>query len=403
MTNNNSWKSKISLFLFSQTVSTLGSSVVNFSILWYITLKYSSGTFITILVLCTFVPQILISLFAGVWADKYNKKFIIMLSDSFIALATFIIVLFSLAGNHSLYIMYAATIVRSIGSGIQTPAISAVIPEITPEDKLLKINGINNTLQSVVALLSPAIGGVILGSLGIIYSLMFDIVTAVIGVGILSFLKIPENQNKTEIHESGYSQLKSGLKYAKNNIAINRMLRFFTVIYILVTPIAFLYPLLIKRVFGDDIGKLTLTEVLWSIGMILGGLAVTFTKNVKNKIKLFLIVYFIIGIDFYILGLTRDFNVLLITLFLGGIFVIIGDTAEMTFIQENTDPEMMGRVLSMINLIRVFIFPVSILFFGPFADKIRLDYLIAGTSFLISIFALTKFFNKEFMKMGKRS
>jgi len=184
MTNNNSWKSKISLFLFSQTVSTLGSFVVNFSILWYITLKYSSGTFITILVLCTFVPQILISLFAGVWADKYNKKFIIMLSDSFIALATFIIVIFFLAGNHSLYIMYAATIVRSIGSGIQTPAISAVIPEITPEDKLLKINGINNTLQSVVALLSPAIGGVILGSLGIIYSLMFDIVTAVIGVGI---------------------------------------------------------------------------------------------------------------------------------------------------------------------------------------------------------------------------
>ena len=68
------WSRNIFLFLFSQTVSTLGSSVVSFSILWYLTLKYSSGIIITILILCTFIPQTIISLFAGVWADKYNKN-----------------------------------------------------------------------------------------------------------------------------------------------------------------------------------------------------------------------------------------------------------------------------------------------------------------------------------------
>ncbi|RRD40930.1 MFS transporter [Leptotrichia sp. OH3620_COT-345] len=399
----NKWKNKISLFLFSQTVSTLGSSVVSFSILWYITLKYSSGTFITILVLCTFVPQIIISLFAGVWADKYSKKLIIILSDTFIALATFTVTLFFLLGNRSLYVIYAASIIRSIGSGIQAPAISAVIPEIVPEKSLMKINGINSTVYSAVSLLSPVIGGIILGSLGIVYSLMFDVVTAIIGIGIISFLKFTENTDKSSVRETGFSQLKAGLKYAKNNIVINKMLKLFILIYIIITPVAFLYPLMIKRIFGNDLWKITLSEIVWSLGMIIGGFIVSCMKNVKNKIKLFLAIYFILGIDFFFLSTTTEFNVLLIILFLGGIFIIIGDTIETTFIQENTDSEMMGRVFSMIHFIRVFVYPFSILFFGPLSDKVKIEHLICGTSILLMILPVIKFFDKSFMGMEKKS
>ena len=93
------WRNKVFLFLFIQSVSTLGSSVVSFSIFWYLTLEYSSGFIITALVLCIFIPQIIISIFAGVWADKYNKKYIIIPADSCIALATFAIAVFILAGN----------------------------------------------------------------------------------------------------------------------------------------------------------------------------------------------------------------------------------------------------------------------------------------------------------------
>ncbi|MDO5089014.1 MAG: MFS transporter [Leptotrichiaceae bacterium] len=399
--NENKWKNKISLFLFSQTISALGSSVVSFSILWYITLKYSSGTFITILVLCTFVPQMVISLFAGVWADKYNKKLIIILSDTFIALATFIVVFLFLMGNKSLYIIYIASIIRSIGSGIQSPAVSAVIPQIIPEESLMKINGINSTVHSVVSLLSPVIGAILLGSFGIVYSLMFDVITAIIGVGIIGFLKLPENIDKASIQETGFSQLKNGLKYAKNNIVVNKMLKFFTLVYIIITPIAFLYPLMIKRIFGDNLHKITLTEIVWSLGMIVGGFIVSFIKNIKYKIRLFLTVYFILGIDFFLLGAIKEFNILLITLFLGGIFIIIGDTVETTFIQENTDLEMMGRVFSMTHFIKVFVFPVSILFFGPLSDKIKIEHLICGTSVLLSLLSILKFFDKKFMDMEK--
>ena len=397
------WSRNIFLFLFSQTVSTLGSSVVSFSILWYLTLKYSSGIIITILILCTFIPQTIISLFAGVWADKYNKKYIIMFADSFIAIATFILVLFIFKGNESLYAIYGATVVRSIGSGIQSPSISSLIPELVSKESLSKVNGINNTIHSAVTLLSPAIGGIILGSFGIVYSLMFDVITALIGVGILSVLSIKKRNNVEEKNnESQIKQLIKGLKYAKDNLVINQILKLFTAIYIIVTPVAFLYPLLVEETYGDNIGKITFTEIAWTLGMVVGGFIIVFTKKIRNKIKVSLLVNFILGINFAIMGfLVHKFFVLISTLFLGGIFIIIGDTAETVFIQENTDSKMMGRVFSMIHMIRSFVFPLAILIFGPLADLVSIKFLIYLSSIFLSLIAIVKLLDKRFVEMGE--
>lgn len=396
------WIRNTSLFLFSQTVSTLGSSVVNFSIFWYLTLKYSSGIIITILILCIFIPQTLISLFAGVWADKYIKKYIIISADSFIAFATFILVIFIFVGNESLYIIYTATVIRSIGSGIQAPSISSLIPELVPRKYLNKVNAINNILHSVVTLLSPAIGGIILGSFGIVHSLMFDIITAIIGVGILSTLTVTKSEEvKDKNNESQIRQLINGVKYARGNFVINNILKLFTVIYIIVTPIAFLYPLLVERTYGNDIRKITFTEISWSLGMITGGISVVFTKKLRNKIKVSLWINFILGINFIIMGIfAHKLSILLMTLFLGGIFVIIGDTAETVFIQENTSPEMMGRIFSMLHMIRSLIFPLAILVFGPLADFMSIKVLICLSSFLLSFIAAIKLGDKRFIQMG---
>ena len=77
------WKKKAGLFLTSQAVSLFGSSLVQYAIIWYITLETQSGVMTTLATLCGFIPQVLISLFAGVWADKYNKKKLIMGAWSF--------------------------------------------------------------------------------------------------------------------------------------------------------------------------------------------------------------------------------------------------------------------------------------------------------------------------------
>ena len=108
--NDLTWKKPITRFLTAQTISLFGSSLVQYAIVWYITLTTSSGKMLTISTLCGFLPQILISLFAGVWIDRYDRKTMIMLSDSAIAVSTLLLAIAFLSGHKSVWLLFAALV-----------------------------------------------------------------------------------------------------------------------------------------------------------------------------------------------------------------------------------------------------------------------------------------------------
>ena len=139
------WQRKVILFLSGQTVSLFGSSLVQFAIVWYITLSTQSGSIMTIYSICAFAPQVVISLFSGVWADRYNRRILIIGADAMVASATFILALFFLTGHDDLWMIFLVSAVRSVGAGIQTPAVNAFLPQIVPQEKLTRIGGINGS------------------------------------------------------------------------------------------------------------------------------------------------------------------------------------------------------------------------------------------------------------------
>ena len=122
------WKNKTARFLTAQTISLFGSSIVQYAIVWYITLTTSSGKMLTLSTLCGFLPQILIAPFAGVWIDRWNRKKIVMLSDTAIAVSTLLLALAFLAGYKNVWLLLAVLVIRSAGTGIQTPAVNAILP-----------------------------------------------------------------------------------------------------------------------------------------------------------------------------------------------------------------------------------------------------------------------------------
>ena len=147
------WKKRIPLFLLSQNISLFGSSVAGFAVIWHITLTTSSGTWLMLATICALLPQILFSLIGGVLADRHNRKHLIMLSDGFIALATLGLAIAFLLGLERLELLLTISAVRSIGADIQTPAAGAIYPQLVPQEHLTKVQGINQTLNSVLMLL----------------------------------------------------------------------------------------------------------------------------------------------------------------------------------------------------------------------------------------------------------
>ena len=183
------WRKRTILFLISQCITLFGSTLVQMAIVWYVTLQTSSGTWAAAFSICSYLPQFLISFFAGVWADRYNCKKLIVLSDGVITIAT-LIMFFVMPMISSDSILLSAllvmSIIRSMGAGVQTPAVNAVIPHLVPEEYLMKYNGINATIQSIVQFVAPAVAGTVL-SIGTFRSTLFiDIVTALVGIGLLS-------------------------------------------------------------------------------------------------------------------------------------------------------------------------------------------------------------------------
>lgn len=193
------WRRNAALFIISQGISLFGSSIVQMAIVWQVALETSSGLWVTLLTLSSMIPQTVVSFFAGVWADRYPRKHLIILADVGIATVTLVLILVFLSGAtaHLFPLLVLISALRSFGTGVQTPAISAVIPQIVPKKYLMRYNGINSSMASIIQFAAPAAAAMILYIGPFHWLLMIDVVTAIIGVLILSFVKIAHSKKKS--------------------------------------------------------------------------------------------------------------------------------------------------------------------------------------------------------------
>ncbi|MDR1048236.1 MAG: MFS transporter [Synergistaceae bacterium] len=377
------WKRRAALFLASQNVSLFGSAVVGYATLWHVTLTTSSGTWMTLTVLCLTLPQVLISLYAGVLADRYDRKRLIVLSDAFIAAVTLGLFGAFLAGYGNLELLLAASALRSLGGGTQTPAVNAFLPQIVPQEHLTRVNGINQTLGALSNLLSPAVGGALLGSAGITWAFLLDVVTAAAAIAILSPLRaarLPPREASPV-----FSELREGIVFTLSHPLLRRLVLCYGASFFLISPAAFLTPVMIERTFGGEVWRLTANELAWTVGALLGGLFVASRGGFADKVRTISYSLIAFGVLFGLLGASRSFVFYLTVMGSAGFFIPVLTTAETVLIQENVEAAMMGRVFSIVQLISWSAMPLGMLLFGPLADRVSIESILAVTGILLAL------------------
>ena len=385
----NNWKRKTLLFLASQCITLFGSMIVQMSIIWYVTLKTSSGGWVAAFTICSYLPQFLISFFAGVWADRYNRKKLIILADGVITIATFIMFLviplistdFVLLGA-----LLVISIIRSIGAGVQTPAVNAVIPQLVPEEYLMKYNGMNATMQSIIQFVAPAVAGTVL-SIGTFRSTLFiDIVTALIGIGLLSCVLLPKQEASNE-NVSVFAEIKAGIFYAFSDKIIGKILIVYGLFILLSVPAGFMAALLVSRVYGDVYWYLTAVELVGFAGMALGGVLMGVWSGFKSRVKTFAFGLLILSIMTIGMGVSPYFILYLVMMFVYSIALTMIQTATTTIIQEKTQESMLGRVFGLMGAMYSGFLPIGMAIFGPLADMLPLQGIMVGSG--IALILLT--------------
>jgi DHA3 family macrolide efflux protein-like MFS transporter len=381
------WNKNIILFLASQTISLFGSSLVQYAIMWYITLTTQSGVMMTISIICGFVPTFFLAPFAGVWADRYNRKMLIILSDSMIAIATLILAIVFLMGYDSLWLLFLMSSIRALGSAVQTPTVGAFIPQIVPEDKLTKINGINASIQAMIMLLSPMLSGWLLSITSIEIIFFIDVITATIAVlTLLLLLKVQAHAKALKEQELSYlSDMLIGFKYIKDHIFIRKFFIHLGLFNFFVVPAAFLTPLQVTRSFGNDVWRLTAIEVVFSIGMMLGGGVMAYWGGFNNRIKTMALSGVIMGSCTFGLGVAPNFWGFLFFMSIFGIVMPMFNTPATVLLQEKVKPDLLGRVFGVLAMITSSMLPMGMLLFGPISDFIKIENLLIVTGVLIFI------------------
>lgn len=394
------WKSRTVLFLISQCVTLFGSTLVQMAIVWYVTLNTSSGVWVAAFSICSYLPQFLMSFIGGVWADRYSRKRLIIGADISIAAVTFIMMLampFIREEKFLLGGLLVMSIIRSVGAGIQTPAVNAVIPQLVPEFQLMRFNGINATMQSLVQFAAPAAAGLLLSLSTLQATLIIDVLTAVFGVGILSCVLIPK-QRSIEKSASVIKDMRIGIHFAFSDKLIRKLLIVYGLFTFLCVPAGFLAGLLVNRVYGDTYWYLTAVELIGFFGMIMGGLLMSLWRGFKSRINTLVFGLFIFGIMAVGMGLTKKFILYLILMALYGVALTIVQTSTTTLIQENVKSLMQGRIFGLMGSMYSGFIPIGMVIFGPMADIIPLEWIIVCSGVLVMMIALILRFDHQLYK-----
>ena len=262
----------------------------------------------------------------------------------------------------------------------------------------MKVNGINSTLSSVILFISPAVSGAVLAAASLEATLLIDVVTAVTGVGITASIAIKPHEKMCRGKNSYAEMLGNGFAYLREDPFVKRLLIFQLVILFLISPSAFLTPLMVSRTFGSEVWRLTASEMTYSLGMILGGLLIASWGGFKKKTDTTVLAGFVYGILMIGLGRAPAFWLYLVCNTLIGVTSPCYNAPLTVTIQEEVAPEMQGRVFSFMQAASSCALPLGMVLFGPLADVLKVQNILLTAGLLVAAVSamahLTSFLGK---------
>ncbi|MHA1914322.1 MAG: MFS transporter [Promethearchaeota archaeon] len=374
------------VFFIGQLFSLLGSLVVFFVIFIWIWDVTGSAIMLSIANFIFLIPTLVIFPFAGVISDRYDRKKIILVSDSLQALFTTIMALFFIFDFTIVWVVFLFLGLRSVCQGFHMPTISAIVPSMIPRDKLSRINGVRFMFLGIVQFIGPAVGATLLFLFPIKYILWIDVITFFIALFPLIKLKAPRIQrdNTEEERNSFGREITEGLRIIRTIPGLFVIILLAMLLMLLSQPSMTLAPMFIKSIHGGNDFTLALNNMILQGGMIVGSVVVSIKKHWKNKIRTLFIGIMLINIGYLIYAIAPIgiFIMIQVGLLIMGLIMPIIDVIVMTVIQTTVPLDKMGRVSSILNLLMMIATPIGAILAGPLS-------LVMGVSNLYIICAIT--------------
>jgi DHA3 family macrolide efflux protein-like MFS transporter len=210
------WKIPFFTIWAGQAFSLLGSQLVSFALIWYLTKTTGSAKVLAMASLMEWLPRVIIGPVAGAITDRWNRRSVMIISDGFIAFATGVLLYLAWSGDIAIWHIYLLMMVRSIGGSFHFPAMTASTALMVPETQLSRIQGLNQLLQGLMNIAAPPLGALLVEILSLHGVLAIDIGTALLAVSALLIVKIPQPKIDPQANEKKltvWGDMKAGFRY----------------------------------------------------------------------------------------------------------------------------------------------------------------------------------------------
>lgn len=387
--DNKPWKTTFFTIWGGQALSILGSQLVQFALIWYLTIQTGSATVLATASLVGMLPNVILGPFVGTLVDRWNRRWIMLLADSIITLATIVLAILFALDAVAIWHIYVVMFIRSLASSFHGNAMSASTSLMVPVENLTRIQGINQMLNGGLNVVSAPLGALLLDVLPLQGILAIDVITALVAILPLFFIQIPQpgrierGQVQREAKATVWQDFKAGLRYVLGWPGLLIVSLMTVGINFTIIPAFSLLPLLVKDHFGGDAIQLGWVESAMGIGMIVGGALLGLWGGFERKILTSMIGLMGMGAGTLILALAPSSALLL---GVGGA-LLVGLMSPITMgpffavIQSTVEPDMQARIFSLLSSVGTGMTPIGLMIAGPVADRVGIQawFLLGGS------------------------
>lgn len=392
------WKLPFFTIWTGQAVSLLGSQLVGFALIWWLTKTTGSATVLAMASLVGLVPQVVLGPLVGTLVDRWSRRRVMIVADSIIAGATLILALLFWLGDVQFWYVYVLMFIRSVAGGFHWSAMQASTSLMVPKEHLARIQGLNQMLNGGMNIISAPLGALLLELLPLQGILGIDVFTALVAITPLFFFAIPQPQRSVvdggvQGKSSVWAEMRLGLRYAFSWPGLVIIGLMAAMINFLLTPAFSLMPILVTKHFNGLALQLAWMESAFGIGVLLGGFLLSVWGGFKRRMYTSIVGVLGIGITSLVIGFlpASAFPLAVVAMFFSGFTNPIANGPLFAALQASVDPEMQGRIFTLMGSLASAMSPLGLIAAGPVADHLGVQtwFVIGGVVTLIM--ALTMF------------
>lgn len=386
-TADNRWKLPFFTIWTGQAFSLLGSQLVGFALIWWLTVQTGSATILAAATTIQMLPDILLGPFAGALVDRWPRKWTLIAADGAVALFTALLALLFWLDIVQPWHVLAIILLRAIGNTFHRPAMTSTTATMVPRDWLPRVGGMNSTLTGILRFAAPGLGALLLVATSMQIVLALDVVTALLAIGPLFFVAIPRLAPKLAAErQSLFQDMGEAASFIWNDKGLRTLVGSAVLLGFFMIPAVMAFPpLLVTDVFGGSVADLALLQSVIGAGLILGGLLMSTWGGFKRQMDTVLLAGFGSALLATVIGLLPGNAFVIAVVAFGLWYALAALNIVPAIYQSVVPPEMLGRFTSFQWSLLTLASPISLMIAGPIADRIGVQpfYVIAGVGCFI--------------------